>query len=131
MSEIRTRIFERKEFFEKYMKHDKVLEKELGGIPVRAEITSEKVIQEYLPVVEFEFYIDVWDYHPRFAKRIIKGGGIQETEIIELQTEEAEKLFEQLCIERDIIINRSGHYYIETQQQKQILDQILKIEGLR
>jgi len=131
MSEIKKRIFSRQEFMEKYWNDDQALEEELKGIPIRGEISESDVIYEYISVVEFEFYIDVWDCTPRFAKRIHKEKGIQETTIIELKTEKAQNLFEELVSERDVIINMSGHYYIETQKQKQILDQILKIEGLR
>jgi len=122
--------FSREEYMDKYLHNNKTLEKELRGIPIRAEISMDIVIQEYLPVLEYEYYIDVWDCSPRLAKRIHKKTILQ-TKIIELKTEKAKELFEKLVEERDIIINRSGHYYIETRKQRALLDKILILEGIR
>ncbi|MFX0137745.1 MAG: hypothetical protein ACFFDN_29160 [Candidatus Hodarchaeota archaeon] len=100
------------------------------GIVVEAEVSKEKAIVKYIPVKNLVYYIDVWDCTPRFAKRIHTGQGQMKTEIISLKNKKAQKLFDKLVMLRDVIINMSGHYYIETIEQKRILDEIVINEGL-
>jgi len=121
----------RKEFLDNYFNDDSALEKELGGIVIRTEITESDATVEYLPVREFEYYIDVWDCTPRLGRRVHLGKGAMRTEIVTLNNPEAKQQFQQLAKLRSVIINRSGHYYIETEEQLTLLNEMLKTEGLR
>jgi hypothetical protein len=129
VKKVKKKRFSREEYMSSFFNNNEALEKELKGIPIRAEITSEEVVQEYLPVLEYEYYIDVWDCEARLGKRRYNNSTLQ-TEIIPI-SEQAKELFNKLIEEREVILNRSGHYYIETREQRYILDRILIIEGLR
>jgi len=109
---------------------DEKLEGMLEGIMIRTEVTETTATVEYIPVKNSKFYIDVWNCVPRFAMRSHIGKGQMKTETIELKNEKAQELFKKLVQIRDVIINLSGHYFIETDQQKRLLDEIVIAEGL-
>ena len=130
MSELLKKTISREEFNHS-LENEAEYEKGLGGIPIQAEVTTESALITYIPVKEFEFYIDVWNCYPRLGQRIHTGRGSLRTEIIELKKQRSETLLGKLCELRDVMITMSGHYYMETDEQAALMNRILKIEGLR
>lgn len=127
---IKTKTMTRERYMKAFFSNDEALEEFLGGIPIRTELTAEMANIEYLPVLEREFFIDVWDMQARLARRTHIENAVRISKL-ELKHDEAKTLFGRLVDLRDVIINRSGHYYIETKERQEILDNLLKIEGLR